>query len=57
MKKAFTQKIEELNAVLQKNKNENRKKIFLLEEDLTQTKNVKELLLKKLTEFHKLVGK
>jgi hypothetical protein len=57
MKKAFTQKIEELNAELQKNKNENRKKIFLLEEDLTQTKNVKELLLKKLTEFHKLVGK
>lgn len=56
MKTAFTLKIEELNSEMHKNKSENRKKIFMLEEDLTQTKNVKELLLKKLTELQKSVG-
>lgn len=56
MKKAFTEKIEELNAEMHKNKSENRKKLFMLEEDLNQTKNVKELLLKKLTELQKTVG-
>ncbi len=57
MKKAFTQKIEEMNVDMQKNKNANRKKIFMLEEDLTQTKSVKELLLKKLIECQKLLEK
>ncbi len=47
------EKIDELNCEMHKNKVENRKKIFILEEDLNQTKNVKELLLKKLTEMQK----
>ena len=56
MKKAFVQKIEELNSELNKIKVDARKKIYMLEEDLTQTKNVKELLLKKLTELQKKVS-
>jgi len=55
MKKAFMEKIEELNTDIHKMKVESRKKIFMLEEDLNQTKNVKELLLKKLTEVKKSI--
>lgn len=56
MKKAFMEKIDELNAEMHKNKVESRKKMFILEEDLNQTKNVKELLLKKLTDMQKSKG-
>jgi len=50
------EKIDELNAEMHKNKVESRKKMFILEEDLNQTKNVKELLLKKLTDLQKSKG-
>ena len=50
------QKIEELNTEMHKGKVETRKKIFILEEDLTQTRNVKELLLKKLTDLQRSIS-
>ena len=46
-------KIELLNTEINKSSVENRKKIYMIEEDLNQTKNVKELLLKKLTDLQR----
>lgn len=57
MKSAFLKKIDDLNCELHTNKVESRKKIYMLEEDLGQTKNVKDLLLKKLTELQKTLHK
>jgi len=56
MKKAFMEKIEEMNIELNKSKVDNRKKIYMVEEDLNQTRNVKELLLKKLTDLQKTIN-
>ena len=56
MKKAFIEKIEEMNKDMNRNIIDNRKKIYMIEEDLVQTKNVKELLLKKLTDLQKTLN-
>jgi hypothetical protein len=53
MKTAFMEKIETMNIEMNRTKVDSRKKIYMIEEDLNQTKNVKELLLKKLTDFQK----
>ena len=53
MKTAFMDKIEEINMDMNRNKVENKKKIYMVEEDLSQTRNVKELLLKKLTDLQR----
>ena len=50
------EKIEEMNIELNKSKVDNRKKIYMVEEDLNQTRNVKELLLKKLTDLQKTIN-
>jgi hypothetical protein len=56
MKKAFMEKIEEMNKEMNRSIIDNRKKIYMIEEDLNQTKNVKELLLKKLTDLQKIIN-
>lgn len=56
MKKAFMEKIEDMNTEMNKTKVDSRKKIYMIEEDLNQTKNVKELLLKKLTDLQKQIN-
>ena len=46
-------KVEEINTDMNKNKVESKKKIYMIEEDLNQTRNVKELLLKKLIDLQR----
>lgn len=53
MKNKFIEKIDELNKEISSQKSEFRKKIYYLEEELTQTKEVKDLFLKQITELQK----
>jgi hypothetical protein len=55
MKTAFVTKVEDLNSELNTQKIDSRKKIYELEEDLTQTKQVKDLFLKQITELQKKI--
>ncbi len=57
MKSAFIKKIEELNEEINKIKIESRKKIYFIEEELTQTKNVKDLFLKQIIDLQKRINK
>jgi hypothetical protein len=57
MKTAFVKKIEELNEEINKIKIDSRKKLFFMEEELTQTKNVKDLFLKQIIDLQKRVTK
>jgi hypothetical protein len=54
MKASFIKKIDQLNEELCNQKTSFRKKISYLEEDLTQTKYVKDLLVRQVTELQKL---
>lgn len=53
MKNAFIHKIEELNEEMNKIKIESRKKLNVTEEELNQTRYVKDLFLKQITELQK----
>ena len=50
-------KIEELNEEINKVKIDSRKKLYFLEEELTQTKNVKDLFLKQIIDLQKRFNK
>jgi hypothetical protein len=54
MKASFVKKIDQLNDEICTQRTGFRKKISYLEEELNQTKHVKDLLVKQVTEFQKL---
>lgn len=55
MKESFTKEIEKLNKGIVKKELEFKKKIIELEEELNETKRVKELFMKQIFEFQKMI--
>jgi len=57
MKSAFIKKLEDLNEEINKIKIDSRKKLYYMEEELSQTKNVKDLFLKQIIDLQKRLNK
>jgi hypothetical protein len=54
MKKTFVEKLDSLNEQLVTDKTNFRRKIHYLEEDLEQTKKIKDLFFKQVTELQRM---
>jgi hypothetical protein len=54
MKKSFVEKLDSLNEQLVNDKTNFRKKIHYIEEQLEQTKKIKDLFFKQVTEFQRM---
>jgi hypothetical protein len=56
MKNSFVKKIEELNNEMHGMKIDYRRKLYDIEEDLSQTKHIKDVFLKQITELQKRIN-